>query len=92
MILRMTRRKQRLKRRPLHPKDLSILDIRILILGLMVMFKNLSLGTEPLQIRQAADMVAVPVGEEGLVDGGFFVGEDGLELFGPGWFALARID
>lgn len=24
--------------------------------------------------------------------GGFFVGEDGLELFGPGWFALAGVD
>lgn len=63
MILRMTRRKQRLQRRPFYAKDLPIIDIGIRIVRLKVMFKNLSLGTEPLQVGQAADMVAVPVGE-----------------------------
>jgi hypothetical protein len=59
----MTGRKQRFQRRPLYAKDLPIIDIGIRILRSMVMFENLSLGTEPLEIGQAADMVAVPVGE-----------------------------
>ena len=92
MVLRMTRREQSFQRSPLHTKHLPILDIGILFLRLMVVFENLSIGAEPLQIGQAADVIAVPVGEEGLVHCGFFVGEDGLELFGPGWFALAGVD
>lgn len=63
MILRMTRREQGFKRSPLHAEDLSILDIGVLILRLVVVFKDLSLGAEPLQIGQTADMVTMPVSE-----------------------------
>lgn len=92
MIRRMTRRKQGFKRGTLHTKDLSILDIGVLLLRLVMVFKHLGIGAEPLQVGQAADMITVPVGEEGLVHGSFFVGEDGLELFGPCWLALASVD
>lgn len=78
MILRMTGREQGFQRSPLHTKDLPILDIGIFILRLMMVLEYLSIGAEPLQIGQAADVIAVPVGEEGLVHGGFFVREDGL--------------
>lgn len=37
-------------------------------------------------------MVAVPVGEEGLVDGGFFLGQHGLQPCSPGGFAFACVD
>lgn len=37
-------------------------------------------------------MVTVPMGQQGLVDGGFLVGENGLQTSGPGGLALARVD
>jgi hypothetical protein len=59
----MTRCEQGFKRSPLHAKDLSILDIGVLLLRLVMVFKDLGIRAETLQIRQAADMVTMPVGE-----------------------------
>lgn len=92
MILRMSRRKQGFQCSPLNAEDLSILDIGIRILRLVVVLEDLGLRAEALQIRQTADMVAVPVSEQGLVYGSFLVGKDGLQLLGPSWLALAGVD
>ena len=90
MIRRMSRRMTSSQRRPLHPKHLPIFNPRLPILR--IMFEDSSLGTQSQQIRNPMDMVPVPVRQQRLVHGGVFLGEDCLEMGGPGWFAFAGVD
>lgn len=90
MVHRMPWRLARRQGRPLNPKHLSICDIRLSLIGLVL--EDLGLGTNPQQVGKTIHMVPMPMSEQGLVDGGFFLGEHRLQVSGPCGLALACVD
>ena len=60
--------------------------------GLGLVLVDGGVGEGGKEIGNAADMIGVPVGEEGTVNGYVGRGEDGLEGREPFRFALARVD
>lgn len=90
MVSCMPRRMARRQSSALHGKHLSIADI--LVSGIGLVLENSSLRTDAEQVGNTVDVVAMPVCEEGLVNGGFLLGEHGLQTSSPRGLALARID
>lgn len=90
MVNCMPRRMARRQSSALHRKHLSIADI--LMSGIRLVLENSSLGTDAEQVGNTIDVVAMPVGEEGLVNGGILLGEHGLQTSSPRGLALARVD
>lgn len=74
MVHRMPGRMARRQGSPLNPKHLSICDIRLSLVGLVL--EDLGLGANPQEVRKTVHMVAMPMREQGLVDGGLFLKED----------------
>jgi hypothetical protein len=74
----------------LHSEHLSIVDILMSCIGSVL--KDSSLRTDAEQVGDAVDVVTMPVSEQGLVNGGFLLGEHGLQPSSPRGLALARVD
>ena len=90
MIGSVSRAVERPQCRPLRLKDLRVNDVVLTKGG--IVFVDFCVGAEGEEVFDAADVVAVPVGQEGVGDGCAFGCQERGEGMRPAGFAFPSVD